>query len=48
MNKIKAEQERLELIKQVQAAARKVLALNGGKDIVFTKRGEGDEIKIKK
>lgn len=40
--------EKLELIERVQAAARKVLELNGGKDIKFTRKGDDDEIKIEK
>lgn len=42
------EKKKLELIERVQAAARRVLELNGGKDIKFTKRSDDDEIKIKK
>lgn len=40
--------EKLELIERVQAAARRVLELNGGKDIKFTRRSDDDEIKIEK
>lgn len=42
------DKKKLELIERVQAAARRVLELNGGKDIKFTKRSDGNEIKIKK
>ena len=40
------DKEKLELIERVQAAARKALELNGGKDIKFTRRSDDDEIKI--
>ena len=37
------------LIERVQAAARRALELNGGKDIKFTRRRDDDEkIKIEK
>lgn len=42
------DEEKLELIERVQAAARKVLELNGGKDIKFTRKDDDDEIKIEK
>lgn len=42
------DKEKLELIERVQAAARRVLELNGGKDIKFTRKSDDDEIKIEK
>ena len=42
------DKEKLERSERVQAAARRVLELNGGKDIKFRIRSDDDEIKIEK